>query len=157
MAADRLIIELDAEGALLRRLDQAIRQVDAPDELMENLGAILESNIQYRFDAKQDPSGADWAPLRPETLAKKDGRGSTLIETALMRQSLASNSGSDWVEVGFGDPKAAYHEFGTERSGRQAVPRRGLLTAEPEDGELSAGDRNDIEAEISRFLGSAFR
>lgn len=162
---DRLVIELDAEGELLRRIDQAILQIANPDELMESIGAVLESNIQSRFDAKVDPSGAPWAPLSPATLAgyerasKGNVPGSLLERTRQMRDSLTFTSGSDFVEVGMTRLTnsaewnvATLHEYGTEK-----MPRRGLLTADPVRGELGAGDRADILAEVERFLADALR
>jgi phage gpG-like protein len=41
--------------------------------------------------------------------------------------------------VGFGQPDAAYHEFGTEK-----MHRRGLLFADPEKGELAPDDEKAI-------------
>lgn len=160
--ADRLVIELDAEGELLRRLDEAVRRIGNAEELFANIGGLLEQNINQRFDHKVDPTGTPWAPLAPSTArryfnADRGNTAGTLLErTRQMRDSIAENTvvGADFVEVGMGrltDDGAwdvpVLHEFGTTR-----MPRRGLLTADPEAGELGAQDRDDVLEEIERYL-----
>lgn len=82
--------------------------------LMSDLGAILESRVNQRFALKVDPTGqawADWAPSTAKARAKS-GRGTLLEYTRRMLDSLNHNSGADWLEIGFGVPYAAAHEFG---------------------------------------------
>jgi hypothetical protein len=45
------------------------------------------------------------------------------------------------VTIGFGQPYAAYHEWGTWK-----MPRRGLLTADPDAGGGPTLGRGDAEA-----------
>ena len=153
--SDRLTIELqDAE--LLRRLADAQRQLADPSELLDAIGALLEGNTAMRLDDfKADPAGNPWAPIKPATeraLRRKNSGsipGSLLIRAAQgMRAGLTHNLvGDDAVEIGFDKPYAIYHEFGTRR-----MPRRGLLTANPETGELGAEDREDVLDLVNRFL-----
>lgn len=136
--------------------------------MMEDIGAKLESNINLRFDAKVDPTGAPWAPLSPVTVnywyAEKypDGiPGSLLERTRLLRNSLAYNAGEDFVEVGTsrrvpGKSQPFWqvgmlHEFGTT-----IMPRRGILTADPKTGQLGADDQADVLAIVNDVLGAAF-
>lgn len=161
--ADRLLIELVGEAQLLRRLDDAAQQLETPFELFDAIGALMKQNVEARFDDKVDPSGVPWAPIAPSTAAlyRRANQGSipgTLLDRSNvgLRSSLGFNSGADFVEVGFNRPTdgggawevGTLHEFGTAR-----MPRRGLLSADPQAGELGAGDRDDILAEIDHFVG----
>jgi len=49
--------------------------------------------------------------------------------------------------IGFDAPYAAYHEFGTKH-----MPRRGLLTADPNSGTLGAEDREAILDIVANYL-----
>lgn len=151
--ADRLTIVLANEAELTRRLGRMIQRLERPRELLDRIGAALEQNIEFRFDTKQDPDGTAWKPLAPSTrkayLAKYDGNipGSLLERTRRMRDSLTHNATDAYVDVGFGDPVAGYHETGTRR-----MPRRGLLTDDPVAGTLGDQDREDVLALMNAFL-----
>lgn len=159
-------IELVGEQKLIADLREAVARLQKPRELLADIGALMEQNVNRRFDSKQDPSGKAWAPLAPSTLEsyrsryKDKGRipGSLLERTRQMRKSLASNAGDDYVEIGFSrltkDGKwavAQLHEYGTKR-----MPRRGLLTADPEAGELGGEDRDDILKLVADYLDGVF-
>lgn len=165
--ATSLLIELQDEQ-LLAAIDRALAMLEHPVAMMEDIGAKLESNINLRFDAKVDPTGAAWAPLSPVTVnywyAEKypDGiPGSLLERTRLLRNSLAYNAGDDFVEIGTSrrvpgksEPfwqVGMLHEFGTT-----TMPRRGILTADPKTGELGADDQADVLAIVNDALGAAF-
>lgn len=149
---DRLTIEID-DAEVMGRLLHAVQALDRPDELMANIAAVLEMNVQRRFDAKVDPSGAAWSPIKPSTRKAYERKyagsipGTLLERTREMRNSLESRSGADFAELGFGNLIARYHEEGTRH-----MERRGLLTADPGSGELGADDRSDIEREVADFL-----
>lgn len=161
---DRFFFELDPERAMLRAVDGLIDHISRPRDLMEILAAVLESNVQQRFDDKVDPTGASWAQLAPATVAmyrEKYGEtipGSLLERSRQMRQSLTANAGDDWAEIGMSrktPPNKSgkvwdlpvLHEHGTKR-----MPRRGLLTADPEAGRLGDADLRDIEDEFAAWL-----
>lgn len=165
--ATPLLIELQSEQ-LLAAIDRAIDALERPAQMMEDIGAKLESNINLRFDAKVDPTGAAWKPLAPATInywyAERypDGiPGSLLERTRLLRSSLAYNAGPDFVEIGTsrrvpGKSQPFWevgmlHEFGTT-----TMPRRGILTADPKTGELGADDQADVLAIVNSVLGAAF-
>lgn len=158
---DRLLIEVDL-GDVVPRLSRALDQLDHLGPLMADIAAVLENNVQRRFDAKVDPTGKQWAGLQPSTSAayktpsyvkKMSGNypGTLLERTREMRNSLESRAGDDWAEIGFGNQIAQYHETGTKK-----MARRGLLTADPDVGTLGHDDLTDIEREVAQFLGSLF-
>lgn len=161
---DELTITVD-DAELLQALDQAILVLARPRQLMDDIGAKLESNVQLRFDAKRDPTGAPWAPLSAATIdafyTEKYPRGipgSLLERTRALRNSLSHNTGETWVEIGTARPTKGgkwqvglLHEFGT-----RTMPRRGLLTADPTTGTLGEQDREDILDIVRDALAGAF-
>ena len=165
-----LVTELQDEE-MLAAIDRALQLLQQPGDLMEDIGAKIEANAELRFDEKVDPTGAPWAPLSPATVAIYEspwfiernpafqgGIPGTLLErTRQLRASLAHNAGVDYVEIGtsrqVGKKKwqvGALHEWGTEK-----MPRRGILTANPQRGELGAGDQADVLAIVNAALSSA--
>jgi phage gpG-like protein len=66
-----------------------------------------------------------------------------------MLDSLSHEPTEDSVTVGFGIPYAAYHEWGTEH-----MPRRGLLTADPDGPTLAAADTRRVLDILSTFLSA---
>jgi len=167
---DRLVIELDGDSALIAQLDVAIAGLARPSELMQNIAAIEVRNVNLRFSSKRDPNGQPWPQISELTpmiyasvhkTAKVGADGETIIppmpgsllqRTNLMMQSLSPNSGDTWAEWGFGRPYAIYHETGTERNDKPYMPRRGLLTGDPERGTLGAEDAQDLQDEINDFM-----
>lgn len=172
--ADFLSIEVTGSQELQRALDDVVARLDDRRPLLERIGAVLESNIESRFDAKRDPNGQAWAPLAESTRAGYDradtvrrGRnagqvrrqGTLLERTRQMRDSLAREVGDDFVEVGMNrvsdDGKwqiPLLHETGTKRG----LPRRGIFFADPDAGTLGAQDEADVMTEITDFLDDVF-
>jgi phage gpG-like protein len=155
---DGFTIELEGDAALQRTLGAAVIGLARPGDLMDRIGAVMERNVQLRFDTKTAPDGTAWLPLAPSTVKsyerKYNGRipGSLLERTRFMRGSLTHNAFDSFVDVGFTDPKALYHETGT----RRGLPRRQLLSDDPIAGTLGAGDREDILAEVAAYLRELF-
>lgn len=160
---DRLTIQID-DAALQQRLNNAIAQLERPRELLDAVGAVLETNVALRIDDfKADPNGAPWAALMPSTqkayVKKYKGNvpGSLLDRYGLsaggsggggLRAGLTHNMvGDNAVEIGFDVPYAIFHEFGTSK-----MKRRGLLTGNPTTRQLGEEDRADVEDLVDRFL-----
>jgi phage gpG-like protein len=171
------IVSIEVTGAreLRDALSAAARRLEKPRELMQSLGAVLVQRIEQRFDAKRDPEGKAWAPLAASTREQYDRqdtslkgpragqvvrRGTLLERSRLMRLSLNPTAGDDYVEVGMNTVTdgakrwniSLLHEFGTSRG----MPRRGIYLADPEAGELGAGDEAALLAEIADFLDDVF-
>ena len=154
--SDGLLVQVD-DADIQALLDNTLAALENPEPLLRTIGETIRVNVAGRLASNTDPTGAPWAPLAEATLARKKGRGSTLVDSGDMRRSLTYNLGSDYVEIGFGEPYAQYHETGTER-----MPRRGLLLADigfSDDGDVSAslgeGDRQDILDDVFAYLRSA--
>jgi phage virion morphogenesis protein len=152
--ADGLRVEIrDAE--LRRALARAIDGLEHPGDLLARIGAVLERNVQLRFETKTDPDGVPWLPIAPRTRKRYETRydgaipGSLLERTGHMRASLAVNATDDFVEIGFADAKAAWHETGTQR-----MPRRAMLLGDWVSGRLGAVDQADVLSEVNDYLGA---
>lgn len=168
---DRFVIELAGEGGLVAQLNRAITELERPAALMRDVAGVLEQNVNLRFTTKRDPNGQPWpqiSELTPLIYASVNKTltydaddqpivpkmpGTLLERTRRMLNSLAGRAGDSWVEVGFGVPYAIYHETGTERNDKPYMPRRGMLTGDPEAGTLGAEDRQDVQDEIDAHLG----
>lgn len=134
------MITIDVQNAdLLKALKALQAQALDLSRPMAEVGQALESAVSARFDAQRDPSGQAWDRLSGHTLARraKQGKagGKILFEHGTMLGSLSWRSDAKTAQVGFGQPYAAYHEWGTKR-----MPRRGLLLANPDRGTLGADD-----------------
>jgi hypothetical protein len=112
-----------------------------------------------------------WPPLTPETLARKDGVNTPLLETGEMRDSIQWNADSNHGYVGSHNDKAVWQELGTSRG----IPPRSFLGAAAEiegpavakmmekvvgaaiGGRLATGSRVSELLEIAHMLGEALR
>lgn len=81
---------------------------------------IVLAHIFDEFNAERDFAGIPWAPLSPVTLAKKAGRGSILIDSGDMLDSLRVEDTEEGVAVLMDSP-AQYHQFGTAKMPRRSI------------------------------------
>ena len=92
-----------------------------------------------------------WAPWKPSTAKSypKDGNRRVLDRYGDMLGSLSyqADAATSSVMVGFGAEYAAYQEWGTK-----AMQRRGLLTDNPDTGELSETDTELVMDILHRHL-----
>lgn len=119
---------------------------------MDSIGMALESRISERFETTSDPTGQDWAPWRPSTRESypKDGNGTVLDRYGDMLASLSHDATADSTTIGFGQPYAAYHEFGT-----RAMVRRGLLFDDPLARTLAPADEAAVLEILESFIKQA--
>ena len=119
---------------------------------MQSIGQELETRISHRFETESDPSGAAWAPWAPSTWESypKDGNRRLLDRYGDLMASLNWHADSSSVTVGFGQPYAAYHEWGTKR-----MPRRGLMFQNPDAGTLAPADERAVIEVLTEWLDLA--
>lgn len=131
----------------LAQLQQRLEDLTEP---MAEIGAVLESRISARFETETDPRGTAWAPWMPSTLESypEDGNHRILDRYGDLMGSLNWQADASSVRVGFGQPYAIYHEFGTTK-----MARRGLLFDDPDAGTLDAGDEMVVLDVLEHWLG----
>lgn len=127
--------------------------------VFKDLGAVLENKIRDRRETLTDPNGERWAAWAPSTIATypESGRGKLLDRSG----DMWDRTGPQWkvqgmlselvLRVGFDKVYETYHEFGTKH-----MPRRGLLFADPEKGELGAEDEQAIDDVLQDWLDGVF-
>lgn len=121
--------------------------------VMQSIGAELESRVAGRFETRRDPNGkawADWSDTYRE-LYPEDARGKLLQRYGDMVSGLSWKATSNSARIGFDRAYSTYHEFGTDR-----MPRRGLLFADPETGELGAKDEQAVTDLLQDWLDGVF-
>mgnify|MGYP001618869957 CR=1 FL=1 len=137
---------------VIDRLQQIANRIGDLSKPLAAIGMEMESRISARFESQSDPLGQKWAAWLPSTRKAypKDGHGSILDRYGDMLASLSHQADGKSVTIGFGQPHAAYHEWGTKH-----MARRGLLFADPNAGTLAPGDEAAILDILDRFLEQA--
>ncbi len=141
------MITVDTDDTAFRSsLEKLYRGMGNLTPVMQSIGMELESRISGRFESRTDPHGSAWAPWAQSTEGgyPEDGNRRLLDRYGDMLASLNHQAGATSVRVGFGQPYAAFHEWGTEY-----MPRRGLLFDDPDAGTLAEDD----EAAVLDILG----
>ena len=119
---------------------------------MAAIGGMLEARISGRFETESDPTGVAWMPWAESTRASypEDGNARILDRYGDMLSSLNWQADASSVRVGFGQPYAVYHEWGTKR-----MPRRGLLFENPDAGALAPDDEKAVLDLLMDWLDAA--
>jgi phage virion morphogenesis protein len=117
--------------------------------VMDAIGQEMESRVRRRFETESDPTGAVWEEWALATVADypEKGNGKVLDRYGNMLRSLSHQANASSVEIGFGQPYAAYHEWGTKK-----MPRRGMLSADPDAGTLAPDDVTAILGIVNGYL-----
>jgi phage gpG-like protein len=138
----------------------------AEQEALESACELIETRAKNYIGA---PHGW-WAPLKPETLRRKDGINTPLLESGEMRDSIEHTVHHPSGFVGSNSDIAVYQELGTSRG---IPPRSFLGHAASESGEdvakivgatvagaigAALGGSSVLAAiEALRFVGEAFK
>lgn len=148
-----IIIEIDSKS-VQDAFDRLVATGRDMTPITHAIGKEMETRIQARFESKTDPDGHPWAPWKPSTVKSypKNGNRKMLDRHGDMLGSLNYQADSNSVSVGFGQPYAKYHEFGTSK-----MDRRGMLTADPDAGTLGAEDEQAILEVLRKALESSMK
>lgn len=136
---------------------EILRRLNDVSQPLRTVGATMQARISNRFETQSDPMGKAWHPWAKDAAknypypgtdtAKRDGVGSgrMLNRYGDMLRSLNYQLRDDSVTIGFGDPKAVYHEYGASS---KKLPHRGMMFANPVAGVLSEDDEESILSEL---------
>jgi hypothetical protein len=109
-----------------------------------------------------------WAPLTDETLRRKDGVNTPLLETGAMLDSIEHTIAFPSAYVGSNDERALWHEVGTTHvpprsflahSAQESGPEIEKMVAKVVGGAIAAcigGSRLMEALEIAKFIAEAF-
>lgn len=152
-------------------LYQLYERMGSLTPVMDQIGMEFESRISGRFETRTDPWGHSWKPWATSTLESYPWAGTTAAKKAStsgsktakkahgvgngnlldlygdMLLSLSHKADSTSVSIGFGQPYAAFHEFGTKH-----MPRRGLMFGDPVAGTLTPNDDAYVIDVIGEWL-----
>ena len=101
-------MQLDGQAGTLEELDGYVKRASNPTGMFENIGAMLVTSTQHRFDTGV---GVDGSPWPPSLRALKTG-GKTLIETARLYRSFAYQASASGLEFGTNVIYAAIQQWG---------------------------------------------
>lgn len=137
------------DRAFVDYLAQVRQRLSDLTPVMQGIGMEMEGRISARFESRTDPWGNSWAPWEPATRESypEDGNRRLLDRYGDMLASLNHSADANSVRVGFGDPVAVYHEWGTKH-----MARRGMVFGEPDAGTLADEDAQAVLDIISVWL-----
>lgn len=96
----------------------------AQEAALKQAAKIVEDEAKAEIGHYQGAAGpfAAWAPLKPETIARKANGDTPLLESGEMRESIGTVIGTDEANVGSNNDKAVWQELGTA-----TIPPRSFL------------------------------
>lgn len=115
MAGVSVTITAPALPGLEAKLGALLARSRDLSPLMDAIGMAMETTTHERFDAGVAPDGTPWTPSQRAT----DTDGKTLIDQALLKNSVTHRATSDQVEVGTNKVYARIHQLGFD--GPQSV------------------------------------
>ena len=151
-----IALQLTVDG--LAGVEALLTRLHHPDfdQLLDEIGATVESQTAQRFDDKAGPDGKAWAEWSEKYRKTRHGGQSLLMSgrnykgepTQDLHNSITRLVYDSRIEVGSAADYAAHHQFGSKKSsGRgSGVPARPYLG-------LSDDNRDEIDLIIKGFVG----
>lgn len=129
-------------GKVLDWADKGITGEQQQRQLAMDIGEMLVSNTQQRFEDQQAPNGSSWEP----SMRAKEMGGVTLTKTSELKNSIGYVASSTGVSVGSNKVYAAIHQLGGEIKGK-----RGKLKFKLPNGQFVQVDK--VTMPKREFLG----
>lgn len=151
-------IKIDVDRNALRRAKQHVKRTAEraanPAPVWPSVGTYLSHANWKQFTSRGAYYGTPWKPLKPNYYRwkLKSGHGRTmLVLTGKMRTSFTARPMA--IEVysrhhavfGSDDRLAIFHQFGTRRNGKRAIPARPMMVVTPKV-------RDDIADIIEQYV-----
>ena len=159
-------ITVDGSERALRQVSEAYEKIANPYEMFQELGVAMAERVIERFDDSVDPEGNPW-PVSLRVMTSQGG-GKTLVDKALLRNSITSNATEHDVEIGTNVIYAAIHQFGGTIRPKSAkalafnIPGIGFvqtqavnIPARPFLG-FNDADKSEISKIAGEYLAAAF-
>lgn len=126
----RLDYEIN-DKKILEALNELLQSGRNTEPLFTDIGEALLNSHQDRFAGQISPEGDPWEPLNAKYRArKKKNADQILVFEGFMRDTLAYNASSQYLELGTNRIQGATHQFGDEERG---IPARPFLGVSEED------------------------
>jgi phage virion morphogenesis protein len=126
LAGVNLSAQLKGVSELVDTLNQLMNKTRNLQPALAQVGEYLLESHQARFQLEVAPEGTPWAPLAPQTLARKKGEDRILQERGTLRDTLAYDATATELIFGSNLEYAAAHQFGREEDGIEARPFIGI-------------------------------
>ena len=135
-----ITVTMRTDGHAQQKLRAMAMRARSPEKAWPKVGSYLSAVNRRQFATNGGYLGTPWKPLKPDYLLWKVREGyssHTLIQTGAMRLSFTSRPMAIEVYSGnkarFGSdhPLAAFHQRGTHRNGKRAVPARPIMRVTP--------------------------
>ena len=98
------------DGEVSRLLESLEKRTSDWTPVMREIGEIIRESVMKNFREGKSPEGEEW---KPSKRALGQG-GKTLIDTAILRNSIHVVAGKDHVIVGTPVEYAGVHQFGAQ-------------------------------------------
>lgn len=118
------------------KITNRLRDLRAPMLAAKN---HMEAKIDNQFNTETDPDGNPWEPLKPDTLARKQG-GSILVESGKLRNSFRYDLDEKSLTISSNSPVFVAHDQGV-----LPQPERQILG-------ISAEDKNEIAGLVRGYV-----
>ncbi|MEM7213252.1 MAG: phage virion morphogenesis protein [Pseudomonadota bacterium] len=136
-------VRLEIDSAELETMLQAVHalgRLGRPAELLEGMGAVLESSVRRRISEEQEaPDGTPWAEWSDSYAGSRHSGHDLLMNEGELLDSIAflTDPGSKSVAVGSNLVYAAVHQFGGDElpasNPASNIPQREYLGLSSED------------------------
>lgn len=139
MGAD---IKVSVESGAVSAALAMIQHAKIP-ELMDKVGKLVVRQTRNRIEfQKTSPDGARWRRWSKAYAARQKGKGSLLLQSHDLKNSIEADVRGKEVEVGSHLPYARIHQKGSKRRGIEKRPYLGI----------SKENEREIREEIAKFM-----
>lgn len=104
-------LEVQTEDRISPLISQMLSRMKNLKEPMGIIGRIVEDSVLENFRTGRAPDGTPW---KPSLRAIREG-GLTLVDNAILRNSINNRPHPDRVEIGTSDIRAATHQLGARK------------------------------------------
>ena len=102
------VVTFDLTGNAFVELDKIMRVLGDTTPVLNIMGRVFKTKIQFCFRDSKDPWGVPWKPI-----VYRDGK--PLIDTRRLLSSITANVTANTLEVGTNVEYGPYHQFGFTR------------------------------------------
>lgn len=136
---------------LARKMSAMMKRTQDMTPAMKVGAQAIQRLMTKTFDNSASPTGKQWKPLAPQTIAKrKDNSSTPLIDKGPLSESMATSHGARSINFGTNVPYAGFQQFGT-----RYIPARPFMPI-TRSGELTddAGPAKVVIERIVAQIGS---